>query len=255
MRILSKFTYANVMSTIALFAALGGGAYAATTFVGRSGVVSICVSPNGSVKLIAQSKKRCAKHTQLIALNTRGAVGPRGPAGAQGAPGAPGGTAGGYSAGLGLALSGTVFSADLGALQARIAGSGCASDQALQSVAKTGAPSCIPLHAYSALAGADLSDADGAVPPGRWVLLGQMTAGQANTAMTVYCRIDVAGAAVATGSQYVPATQNGSVSLVATATTTITPATAIDTSCNTAGTGFPTWSDGAIVAIPVGALN
>lgn len=252
MRVLSKLTYANVMSTIALFVALGGGAFAASRFVSSNGAVSLCVSPNGSVRVLAE-KKRCAKRTQVISINTRGPAGPRGPAGAAGAWGASG--AGGYSTGPGLTISGTVLSADLGVLQARIAGSGCASDQALQAVAQTGTPACVGLHAYSAAAGADLPDADGAAPPGQWVLLGQMTAGLANTAMTVYCRIDVAGAAVATASQYVPVNQNGSVSLVATAVTTTKPATAIDTSCNTAGTGFPTWSDGAIVAIPVAALN
>lgn len=257
MRILSKLSYANVMSTLALFAALGGGAYAASTFVSSNGVVSLCVSPNGTVKILPR-KQRCAKRAKLISVNARGVAGPPGPAGAQGAsgpPGVPGTPAPTYSAGSGLTLSGTTFGADLAALQARIAGSGCPSDQALQSVGQTGSPTCTGLHAYSATAGNDLPEADGAVPPGHWVLLGQMTAGQANSAMTVYCKIDVAGAAAASASQYVPTLQNGTVSLAATATTTATPATAINTSCNTGGTGFPLWSDGAIIAIPVAALN
>jgi hypothetical protein len=36
----SRLTYANVISTLALFVALGAGPYAATKFVARSGVVS-----------------------------------------------------------------------------------------------------------------------------------------------------------------------------------------------------------------------
>ncbi len=255
MRILSKLTYANVMSTIALFVALGGGAFAASRYVGRNGVVSLCVSPGGTVKILAQ-KKRCTKRTQLISVNARGPSGPRGPAGSQGASGAtgaPGGSPGGYSAGPGLTLSGSVFSADLGALQARIAGSGCASDQALQSVTQTGSPTCTGLHGYSAVAGTDLSHADGAIPPGQWALLGQMTAGLAGTAMTVSCQIDVAGAAVARASQYVPSGQDGSVSMVATTTTTTKPATAITTTCTS--DGLPTWSGGTVVAIPLAALN
>jgi hypothetical protein len=254
-RILSKLTYANVMSTVAVFVALGGGAYAASRFVGPNGAVSLCVSSNGSVKVLAQ-KKRCAKHTQLVSVNTRGVVGPRGPAGAQGATGAAGAAsaAGGLTAGPGLTISGSVVSADLGTLQARIAGSGCAADQALQSVAQAGSPTCVGLHAYSATAGTALSHADSAIPPGQWVLLGRMTAGQANIAMTVSCQIEVAGTAAATASQYVPAMENGSVSLVTTTTTTTKPATPISTTCSTDG-ALPTWSNGTIVAIPVAALN
>jgi hypothetical protein len=41
-RISSKLTYGNVMSTIAVFVALGGGAYAASRFVGPTGAVKLC---------------------------------------------------------------------------------------------------------------------------------------------------------------------------------------------------------------------
>ncbi len=247
----SKFSYANVMSTLALFVSLGGGAYAASSFVGSGGTVSLCVARNGAVKLLARAR-RCARGSQLIHINQHGQPGPRGLTGPQGAPGAPGTT---YAVGSGLSVSGTTVGADLSQLQARIAGSGCAADQALQSVAQNGAPTCAGLHAYSGTAGADLSYADAAVPPGKWVLLGQMTAGGANTDMTVYCQIDVNGAPVSSDAQFVVHPNVGSVSLAATATTTTSPATAIGISCNTAGTGYPVWSNGTIIAIPVGALN
>ncbi len=247
----SKFSYANVMSTLALFVALGGGAYAASTFVGSSGVVRLCASKNGTVKVLARAK-RCTKGSQLINVDQRGQPGAPGLAGARGPAGMPGTN---YSVGSGLTLSGNTVGVDPTQLQARIVASGCAADQTLQSVAQNGTPTCTGLHAYSATAGVDLPYADGAIPPGKWVLLGQMTAGVANTDMTVYCQIDVNGAAVSTASQFVPHPNNGSVSLTATSTTTTSPATPIAVSCNTAGTGFPTWSDGTITAIPVAALN
>lgn len=244
----SKFSYANVVSTLALFVSLGGGAYAASSFVGSGGVVSLCASNNGAVRVLARPRK-CAKGSRLIRINQYGQPGARG---LPGPPGAPGTT---YAVGSGLTVSGTTVGADLSRLQARISGSGCAPDQALQAVAQSGSPTCAGLHAYSATAGTDLSYADGAVPPGKWVLLGQMTAGGANTDMTVYCRLDVNGAPVATASQFVAHATNGSVSLAATTTTTASPATPIDVSCDTGGSGYPVWSDGTIIAIPVAALN
>jgi hypothetical protein len=131
------------MSTIALFAALGGGAYAASTFVGPSGVVNLCVSKSGTVKVLAAKKSKCGKGASLVPINQTG------PAGKQGPAGTPGATAAAtYSAGSGLTLSGTTFGADLSKVQARIAGSGCAGDQALQSVSQSGTPTCVGLHGY-----------------------------------------------------------------------------------------------------------
>ena len=246
----TKLTYANVTATLALFIALGGGAYAATKIVSSKGVVSLCVAKTGAVKVLAAGK-RCGKGTTLVAVNQRGPAGQRGAPGLQGPPGTPAA----YSAGAGLALSGATLGADFNRLQARIAGSGCAADQALQSVAANGTPTCAGMHAYEAKAGSDLSAATMSVPPGTWVLFGQMTAGQANTAITVYCNIDVNGSSVALASHYVPATQNGSLFLTATTTTTAGQGTPVDVSCNTGGSGYPLWSNGAILAIPVAALN
>jgi hypothetical protein len=251
----TKLTYANVTATLALFVALGGGAYAATKIVSSKGVVSLCVAKSGAVK-VAAAGKRCGKGTTLVAVNQRGPAGQRGTPGLQGPPGNPAA----YSAGAGLALSGTTLGADFGHVQARIAGSGCAGDQALQSVAANGTPTCAGMHAYEAKAGSDLSSATMAVPPGTWVLFGQMTAGGANPQITVYCTIDVNGSPVATASQYVPAAgiggaNNGSLFLTSTATTTAGQGTPVDVSCNTGGSGYPLWSNGAILAIPVAALN
>ena len=99
-----KLTYANVMSTVALFATLGGGAYAASKFVGAGGVVKLCVSNNGGVKVLAAKKSRCGKGATLVPINQTG------PAGRQGPPGTGGGTT--YTAGSGLMLSGNSFGAD-----------------------------------------------------------------------------------------------------------------------------------------------
>jgi hypothetical protein len=141
-------------------------------------------------------------------------------------------------------------------VQARIAGSGCTSDQALQSVAQSGAATCTGLHAYSGVAGSDLPNAAIAVPPGHWVLFGQVTtADEGGSAMTAYCEIDVNGSRVASASQYFATTHvNGSISVFATATTTAQPATAIGTNCYTDGNSA-IWSNGTIRVIPVAALN
>src|SRR5258708_7223408 len=121
-----RLTYANVMSTIALFVALGGGAFAASQFVGSNGVVRLCVTRGGAAKVLKGAQK-CGKGKTLVSLNQKGPTGQQGPQGPQGpAGGAGGGGGGSYSAGNGLTLSGTTFSANLSLLQARIGG--CASD-------------------------------------------------------------------------------------------------------------------------------
>jgi hypothetical protein len=74
----SGLTYANVMATIAVFLALGGGALAATSFVGSDGTIKSCVSSSGNLKVLKPGKK-CAKGTTKIAWNQNG---PRGQAGA-----------------------------------------------------------------------------------------------------------------------------------------------------------------------------
>ena len=68
-----RLTLANVISVIALFVALGGGALAATSFVGTDGRIHGCVGKKGQLNVLRPGK-HCKKGT-AIAWNQRG---PRG---------------------------------------------------------------------------------------------------------------------------------------------------------------------------------
>ncbi len=94
-RLKSILTYANVMATIAVFIALGAGAYAATTFVTSQGVIRGCVSKGGQLTLVKAGGK-CPKGRQLISWNQQGVPGQsiRGATGASGANGANGANGG-----------------------------------------------------------------------------------------------------------------------------------------------------------------
>src|ERR1700709_2377936 len=79
----SHLTYANVIASLALFLALGGGAYAAvSTIPAADGTIPGCYATSDGAPLGARG--------------TTGAPGPRGTAGAQGAaaPAGPAGLAG-----------------------------------------------------------------------------------------------------------------------------------------------------------------
>jgi hypothetical protein len=238
------------MSTLALFAALSGGAVAAAKLGGSPGVLSLCISNGGKITALGHHRK-CSKGSRLSTVNQQGPPGPPGPAGP---PGAAGTSSPAYTAGAGLTLAGNALTPNLSLLQARIAGSGCAADQALQSVAQSGAPSCTNLHAYSAQAGLDLSEASLAVPPGNWVLFGQGTGGGISSPSTVYCAIEVNNVVLSTASQFVPAGDTGTAPVLATATTT-KAATPVNTNCSPGGGPVPLWSNVTILAIPVAALN
>jgi hypothetical protein len=95
-----RLSYANVLSTIAVFLALGGGAYAAASSIpGPDGVIHGCYAKKkGNLRLIATGR-RCSKRENAIAFNQqgprglsggRGATGSRGPTGGTGSPGAKG---------------------------------------------------------------------------------------------------------------------------------------------------------------------
>jgi hypothetical protein len=86
-----RLSYANVMSTIAVFMALGGGAYAAVSSIpGADGVIHGCYAKkNGSLRLIVAGKK-CAKGEKAIAFNGQGRQGLPGTPGAAGAAGVKG---------------------------------------------------------------------------------------------------------------------------------------------------------------------
>jgi hypothetical protein len=77
----SRLTYANVIASLALFVALGGGAYAATKLPANS--VTSAQVKNGS--LLAKDFK-----SGQLPRGKTGPAGPSGPAGPGGAAGAPG---------------------------------------------------------------------------------------------------------------------------------------------------------------------
>ncbi len=83
----SKLTYANVMATIAVFVALGGGAYAAIKLpansVGSKQIKKKAVTP---AKVAPATVRLFKKGNQ----GAQGGQGPRGDAGASGTPGTPG---------------------------------------------------------------------------------------------------------------------------------------------------------------------
>jgi hypothetical protein len=95
-----RLTYANVMATIAVFIALGGGAYAAVSSIpGPDGVIHGCYAKKkGNLRLVGAGR-RCSKREHAIAFNqqgprgrtgSRGPTGNRGPTGGSGAQGAKG---------------------------------------------------------------------------------------------------------------------------------------------------------------------
>jgi hypothetical protein len=94
MRRTPRLTYANVMSTVAVFIALGGGAYAASSgFVSSGGAIHGCVTKHGGALKVVRTGSRCPKGARSLIFDVRGArglPGARGPAGPAGAPGTPG---------------------------------------------------------------------------------------------------------------------------------------------------------------------
>jgi hypothetical protein len=255
-RIPSKLTYANVLSTVAIFIALGGGAYGATRFVGSTGVVRMCVGKSGNVKVLAASKSKCAKGTSLVAINQRGQTGLQGSQGPAGAAG-PGGS-GSYTAGAGLTLSGSSFSANLTQVQSRLVGSGCAAGQALQSVAQSGAPTCIGLHGYSSVVGTASylqNNTSTVIPAGSWLLIGQMQALTGPSGDTISCQLQVNSHMVDTVSQTLSA-GGEYMTLAPTATTTTTAASNVaEILCNAGSSQTNIGANLTITAVPLAALN
>jgi hypothetical protein len=95
---LPRPTYANVTATLALFVALGGGAYAATNvFVTRTGAVRVCVARNG-VASVVKAGRKCRRSQKTLVLNQKGPTGAHGPAGPRGRQG-PGGSLTGAAGG------------------------------------------------------------------------------------------------------------------------------------------------------------
>jgi hypothetical protein len=82
-------TYANVVSSIALFAALGGGAYAASGGFVAGGAVRFCVSKSGSVSAVKVGKS-CKHAITTLVVNQQGVAGTNGTNGTNGAQGPAG---------------------------------------------------------------------------------------------------------------------------------------------------------------------
>src|SRR4029077_5029495 len=83
-----RLTDANVMATLALFVALGGGAFAASGgLVSSSGLVQECVSARGGGPRVVGAPARCAHTTVPLVLGTPGAPALRGLRGAKGSTG------------------------------------------------------------------------------------------------------------------------------------------------------------------------
>ena len=78
-----------------MFAALGGGAYAASKFVGANGTIHGCVIRHGALTVVKPGKP-CPKDESSIAWNQSGPQGPKGDQGLQGDAGPPGPAAGGF---------------------------------------------------------------------------------------------------------------------------------------------------------------
>jgi hypothetical protein len=88
-RVRQRLSYANVVASIALFVALGGGAYAAVgnPFVSRKGVVRMCVQSANRVPVVVSPSDACPAGSTRLSLNQKGQRGRRGPRGRQGKPG------------------------------------------------------------------------------------------------------------------------------------------------------------------------
>lgn len=108
-------SYANVMATIAVFLALGGGAWAASgTLVSSNGEVAGCVAHAGGPLRIVHQGARCRRGEVGLSLASapaqgkRGPRGPRGPTGRTGPTGSAGTT--GATGASGAALHAYSFS-------------------------------------------------------------------------------------------------------------------------------------------------
>jgi hypothetical protein len=70
-----RLTYSNVVATVALFAALGGSAYAlGPSFVGPGGAIQGCVTKNSGVLKVVKPGKRCAHGARSVLFNAHGTV-------------------------------------------------------------------------------------------------------------------------------------------------------------------------------------
>ena len=79
-RLTPRLTYANVVATLALVLAVGGGAYAAVGSIpGPGGVIHGCYQKQGGNLRLVGGGKRCSASENAIAFNQQGRPGPIGP--------------------------------------------------------------------------------------------------------------------------------------------------------------------------------
>jgi hypothetical protein len=161
----SRLTYANVMATVAVFLALGGGAYALSGIPDRGGVYHGCVGSSGALRVVskasscvkAKTVKRGSKRVRIpgesaIVWNQQGRPGANGAVGPQGLQG-PGGTGPAGSPGASL-LTGSFQLQSGGPWY--VAPVGISTISAMESVNETLSPA-VPIVAR------DLSVQDGSV--------------------------------------------------------------------------------------------
>ena len=93
-RLASHFSFSNVVSVLALFIALSGGAYAAVKSIpGPDGVIHSCYQKKKGNLRVVKSTVKCSKAEKKLAFNQSGPTGPagsQGVAGVQGIQGTPG---------------------------------------------------------------------------------------------------------------------------------------------------------------------
>jgi len=91
LRIASRLTYANVVATLALFAAVGGGAYAGIIKnpIGSDGDIDACFHKR-SGDLDIRRGNSCGEGEKRVAWNQTGPLGPQGAQGPQGEEGEQG---------------------------------------------------------------------------------------------------------------------------------------------------------------------
>jgi len=122
----SRLTYANVTATVALFVALGGGAYAVTSFVGSDGQVHACANKKTGQLRAIKKGKHCSKKESSISWSQRGPTGAAGVTGDPGQGGAKG--ASGPSGATGLAGAALRVQARFSASVSSGMGEGAATD-------------------------------------------------------------------------------------------------------------------------------
>jgi hypothetical protein len=83
----SRVTYATAMATLAVFVAIGGGAYAVAGSSGSDGVIHGCARKKSGTLRVVNSGVPCKKSERAVTWNDQG---PPGAAGQEGAAGAAG---------------------------------------------------------------------------------------------------------------------------------------------------------------------